>query len=171
MRLTFAHISKTDGDSISTLKLWATTDPRRRESEVDFVEVETRGIQNSICIADQVVNDVGPIEPSLWVISGQKFRPCRASPSHLASMDPNHPSASFPRLPASRKRVQIQTIHSACHERRCYRSSRTLTSSECWTRSAIAKSGKDERSLSRARSLAGSASFQNYVASSLPGHL
>ena len=26
-----------------------------------------------LCIADQVANNVGSIEPSLWVISGQKF--------------------------------------------------------------------------------------------------
>jgi hypothetical protein len=48
---------------------------------VRIAEESQRARVREICITDQVANNVGSIEPSLWVISGQKFD--RAQPALL----------------------------------------------------------------------------------------
>jgi hypothetical protein len=75
MRLTFAHISKTDGDSISKLvmMIYCTGDSEvmgHDASPPTRVRSRLRRSRNSRhsefdCIAHQVVNDVGSIEPIL----------------------------------------------------------------------------------------------------------
>src|SRR5260370_42243062 len=78
-------------------------------------------------IPEQIPADIRSEDPSLWIVSRQEFRPCRASPSHLASKAGNHPCGSFSR--ATDLQFRLPPIKLAVQER--YKQKKRLGVSSC----------------------------------------